>query len=73
MQFSPTRADLIYHAIVEKRPQNAHINVLGEMRHEFPCRTFRLENRTTFSDFPLLPEILLLNHAKYRVVNLFTF
>ena len=71
MQFPPTRADLIYHAIVEKRPQNAHINVLGEMGHEFPCQTFRLENRTTFSDIPLLPEIFLLNYPKNRVI--FTF
>ena len=65
---------MIYHAIVEKRPQNAHTGikyVLGEVGHEFPCRTFRLENRTSCSDIPLLPEILLVNDSKNRIANLF--
>ena len=56
--------------IYRETPPNAHTgikNVLGEMGHEFPCGTFRRENRTTFSDIPLLPEIFLLNDPKNRV------
>ena len=41
------------------------------MGHEFPSETFRPENRTNFSDIPLLPEIFLLNYPKNRVI--FTF
>ena len=55
----------------EKRSQNAHTafkNELEEMGHEFPCGTFRPKNRTTFSDIPLLPEILLSNDPKNRVL-----
>ena len=74
MYFSPTRADC--HVIFEKRPQNAHIgikNLLGEMGHEFPCRTFRPENSSTFSDILLLSEIFLLNDSKSHVLSLSSF
>ena len=38
-----------------------------QMVHGFPFGTFRPENRTTFSDVPLLPEIFLWNDPKSRV------
>ena len=58
----------------EKRLQNAHAgikNVWGEMGQEFPSETFLPENRTNFSDIPLLPEIFLSNDPKNCVI--FTF
>ena len=58
----------------EKRLQNAHAgikNVWGEMGQEFPSETFLPENRTNFSDIPLLREIFLLNNPKNCVI--FTF
>ena len=45
--------------------------MLREVGHEFPFRIFRLENRTSCSDIPLLPEILLVNDSKNRIANLF--
>ena len=41
------------------------------MGQEFPSETFLPENRTNFSDIPLLPEIFLLNNPKNCVI--FTF
>ena len=70
----PGRLDLPCYC--RETPQNAHIgikNLLGEMGHEFPCRTFRPENRTTFSDIPLFSEIFLLNDSKNHVLSLSSF
>ena len=40
-----------------RRPEPGIKDGFEEIEHEFPLGIFRPENRTTFSDVPLLPEI----------------
>jgi len=50
-----------------RRPETGNKDGFEEMEYEFPFGIFRPENRTTFLDVPLLPEIFRWNDQKRRV------
>ena len=50
-----------------RRPETGIKEGFEAMEHEFSFAVFYPENRTTFSDVPLLPEIFRCEHPKSRV------